>query len=352
LKFHDNTSHDQSTNLATITNWHNAQGDHELDASVHWNAYNGTAHGTEVLYVTQQSLASTVARAISGAGGFTLRHPEAGGAVYRGDLYFLNNTREKAILIETAFCDNTSDCEKYRAHFEAICTAIAESISGTSIGETPPPDERPPIEPPEAPTETVNYIEMRTAAQPGVQVLINGATIHGTFVAGQPVVDLTLIGHGDVSMMINGEMFHNRPPEPPALFKATGACSWFGGPEDTGVSPDEGLAFIYEYAAAPHLFLPQQPPGTTGLARRLNPDVYYVACRWDYSVTPKTMLARADLKARVRAGDREFLAWPADWGPNEATGRVADISLGLMTALGIDTDDTVEVIYPIEDVVV
>jgi len=73
-----------------------------------------------------------------------------------------------------------------------------------------------------------------------------------------------------------------------------------------------------------------------------------VACRWDYDVTPKDMLARKDLKARVRAGDREFLAWPADWGPNENTGRVADISHALMEALGINTDDVVEVAYPVE----
>ena len=34
----------------------------------------------------------------------------------------------------------------------------------------------------------------------------------------------------------------------------TGKCSWFGGPEDDGVSPDEGLAFIYKVEDAPHLF--------------------------------------------------------------------------------------------------
>ena len=33
-------------------------------------------------------------------------------------------------------------------------------------------------------------------------------------------------------------------------------------------------------------FYPYQPDGTTGLARRLNPQVHYLACRWDYDVTP------------------------------------------------------------------
>jgi len=129
------------------------------------------------------------------------------------------------------------------------------------------------------------------------------------------------------------------------LFSAKGKVSWFGGPNDQGVSPSEGLAFIYSYDTAPYLFLPQQPKGTTGLARRLNPDVHYVACRWDYSKTPKTMLA-SNTYALVKAGDFSMLAWPSDWGPHADTKRVADISPGLMAALGIKTDDEVEVIYP------
>jgi hypothetical protein len=39
-------------------------------------------------------------------------------------------------------------------------------------------------------------------------------------------------------------------------------------------------------------------------------------------------------------------AFPSDWGPNENTGRIADLSPGLMTDLGIETDDEVTVVYP------
>jgi len=130
-----------------------------------------------------------------------------------------------------------------------------------------------------------------------------------------------------------------------ALFRTRGKCSWFGGPDDLGVSPDEGLAFFYDFNDAPHLFLDEQPDGTTGLARRLNPGVNYVACRWDYDITPKEMLAEPR-PALVKAGKRSFLAWPADWGPHESTGRIADLSPALMDALDLDTDDEVEVIYP------
>jgi N-acetylmuramoyl-L-alanine amidase len=127
-----------------------------------------------------------------------------------------------------------------------------------------------------------------------------------------------------------------------------GPCSHFGGPDDEGVGPDEGLAFFDEYEDARHLFLDQQPPDTTGLARRLDPDVFYVACRWNYEVTPKSMLADQRNRATVWAKKtgRQYLAWPADWGPHHDTGRAADISPGLMAALGITTDDEVEVTYP------
>ena len=138
------------------------------------------------------------------------------------------------------------------------------------------------------------------------------------------------------------------PVQAPApLLHVTGKCSWFGGPNDMGVSPSEGLAFISSYSQAPGLFLPQQPPGTTGLARRLNSDgVYYLACRWDYSVTPASMLRDQSVQALVSANGRQFLAHPADWGPGEQTGRIVDLSHALLTALGVATDDQVEVIYP------
>jgi len=138
-----------------------------------------------------------------------------------------------------------------------------------------------------------------------------------------------------------------RPPPDDILFHAVGSCSYFGGPYDTGVSESEGLAFIYEINEDnQQLFLPINTG--TGLARQLNPFVNYVACRWDYGVTPKDMLAESGQRALVRAlaTGREALAFPADWGPHESTDRVADLSPGLCEILGVETDDEVEVIYP------
>jgi N-acetylmuramoyl-L-alanine amidase len=58
--FHDDTSTDQSTNLSTTVAYHNSIPNHELDVSIHFNAYQVTTTkemGCECLFVTQQTLA-------------------------------------------------------------------------------------------------------------------------------------------------------------------------------------------------------------------------------------------------------------------------------------------------------
>ena len=208
------------------------------------------------------------------------------GPKYRDNLYFLNNTDMPAILIEVCFVDSEGDVHVYTQQFEDICQAIADVLGKGSDDEDDdewPDDVRPPLTP-------------------------------------------------------SGVLFHT-----------IGKCSQFGGPEDEGVSSTEDLAFFEheeDVKKAPHLFLPYQPKGTSGLARRLNPFVHYVACRWDYNVTPKEMLVESGNVALVRTKSMALTAFPADWGPNANTGRVADLSPGLMTDLGIETDDEVEVIYP------
>lgn len=150
VQFHDNTSHDQNTNLHTIVNWHNKQ-TRDLDCSTHFNAYNTTSKpmGCEVLYVSQSTLAGQVSEAIADAGDFIDRGPKK-----RSDLYFLNNTNKPAILLETCFVDSKADADLYHRNFELICRAIAETISGKALGEPsePPPEtERPPVTPPTEP---------------------------------------------------------------------------------------------------------------------------------------------------------------------------------------------------------
>jgi N-acetylmuramoyl-L-alanine amidase len=124
ITFHDDISDTQSENLEAIVDFHNSQ-ERELDVSIHFNAYTDTAKpmGTEVLYVTAADQACRVVNAMAKAG-FVNR-----GAKYREDLYFLNNTEEKSILIEVCFVDSSSDVELYAKRFRAICRLIAASLA-------------------------------------------------------------------------------------------------------------------------------------------------------------------------------------------------------------------------------
>jgi hypothetical protein len=175
------------------------------------------------------------------------------------------------------------------------------------------------------------------------------------FVDSQADVDLYHQHFAAICMAIARTIDPAARPEDPdgvvpidEVLRLRGKVSHFGGPKDTGVSPDEGLAFLYKVSDKPHVFLKVQPPGTTGLARRLDPRTFYIATRWDYDYFPKAVLAGADV-ALVRSPKtgKQAEAHPTDWGPHVDTGRVADISPGLMRHLGIETDDEVEVIYPL-----
>ena len=103
----------------------------DLDISIHFNSFNGSAKGVEVIYVNKKvaSVAASVAKSVSSKLGIVNR-----GIKYRDNLYFLNNTASPAILIECCFVDNKEDVSKYNA--EKMAKAIIEGILGKSIGGT------------------------------------------------------------------------------------------------------------------------------------------------------------------------------------------------------------------------
>jgi N-acetylmuramoyl-L-alanine amidase len=173
--FHDDTSHDQSTNLNTIVNHHNSV-TRDIDVSVHFNAYNGEANGTECCFLTQRDLAEEIADAIASCG-FVNR-----GQKERTDLFFLNSTEMPAVLVETAFCDSAKDADIYHSPgtFEDICEAIADVLGGVEVDQ-PPPDrpERPerPERPdrPERPEPEPARVDIETTGN--VIVTINGIPV-------------------------------------------------------------------------------------------------------------------------------------------------------------------------------
>ena len=140
--------------------------------------------------------------------------------------------------------------------------------------------------------------------------------------------------------------------EPNQTIVLQGKMSTFGGPKDFGVTASEGLALIEpnQLQEFKDYFLPTQPPETSGLARRLNPQTFYIACRWDYKQfsdkvsVAKNILLHSFVTVTNPENGKTTQAKPMDWGPNQNKDRIADLSPGLAKFLGLQTDDEVEVI--------
>ena len=130
VTYHDDISTTQNENLNRIVDFHNSK-QRDLDISVHFNAYVETESpmGTEVLFVTQEDLASQLSHAIAEAGGLKDR-----GEKFRDDLFFLNNTEAPAVLLEVCFVDSEADAQAYADSFHQICEAIANVLAGEGEG--------------------------------------------------------------------------------------------------------------------------------------------------------------------------------------------------------------------------
>lgn len=117
----------------------------DLDVSIHLNCYNGSAKGTEVLVYKLGGKAEQYAKNIVNSIaelGYTNR-----GVKVRNDLYYLKHTKNTALLIETFFCDNQEDVNRY--NLDAMANAIVKGIIGevTSSTEVPTPQPSEPAKP-------------------------------------------------------------------------------------------------------------------------------------------------------------------------------------------------------------
>ena len=161
---------------------------------------------------------------------------------------------------------------------------------------------------------------------------------------------VTAVNDGKGTFTVESTIFDKALAAGGSIIAIDGKMSTFGGPDDTGVRPDEGLSLFEpaDVTANPDLFLATQPAGTSGLARRLNPQAKYLACRWNLAITPKSYLkSKATLVTVTNpANNKSEKARPADTGPAIETGRVADLSPGLAQALGLNTDDACHVEIP------
>ena len=273
ITYHDDVCTSQSENLNRIADFHNSQDAHDLGyfGALQRLRGDGQAHGHRgALRVARPARRSPTR--------WWTRSPTPASLINRGpkertDLHFLNATDEPAILIETCFVDSKADADLYRENYDLICNAIAGAIAGEEIGDG--------IDRPE-PSRPSRAARARR----------------------------------DV------------------LFQAKGKCSYFGGPDDTGVSPSEGLAFIYDVEEAPHLFLPEQPQERQGWRAGSTRGCPTWPAGGTTTSRPRPCCRqRADGAGHCERHQR-CRPSPADWGPHEDTGRVADLSPGLMEASG------------------
>lgn len=125
----DDDAKDSSTNLAWIVNKCNAH-KVDLDISIHFNAFNSSAHGVEVYTYDNSTMgvAGSICNAIAELG-FYNRGPKP-----NPGLYVIRNTNSSAILIECCFCDSPTDAAIYkRCTAEGMAEKIVKGITGKTV---------------------------------------------------------------------------------------------------------------------------------------------------------------------------------------------------------------------------
>lgn len=101
--------------------------------SIHFNAFNGKAHGSEVFAISNASkgIAQSVLKEIVKLG-FSTR------GVKNTGFFVLKHTQMPAILIECCFCDSKTDMERFDA--EKMAEAIKVGLIGESDEDEPKPN--------------------------------------------------------------------------------------------------------------------------------------------------------------------------------------------------------------------
>lgn len=97
--------------------------------SIHFNAFDKSATGTECWYKGTQKKAGELSSAVANVLGIKNRGAKATTALYMMNIGFDN-------LIEVCFHDNSSDLNKYNSKIDAVAKTIADVVNGNSIGSS------------------------------------------------------------------------------------------------------------------------------------------------------------------------------------------------------------------------
>ena len=99
---------------------------YDFALSIHFNAFNGSATGTECWYKGTQKKAGALSSAVANVLGIKNRGAKATTALYMMNIGFDN-------LIEVCFHDNSGDLNKYNSKIDAVAKAIAEVLNGAEV---------------------------------------------------------------------------------------------------------------------------------------------------------------------------------------------------------------------------
>ena len=100
----------------------------DIFISLHCNAFNEKANGTECLVFAKGSYAEDLANAIQNQIISSLGTVDRG-VKERPDLAVLKGTKMPAVLVEMAFIDNADDCHKLIYHQDDFARAIARGVT-------------------------------------------------------------------------------------------------------------------------------------------------------------------------------------------------------------------------------
>ena len=124
-----NAGHNVTVNTEKTSNgsWRfKSRSGYDFALSIHFNAFDGTATGTECLYKGTKKKADELSSAVASAIGVRNR-----GAKSRPNLYMMNIGFDN--LIEVCFHDNSSDLNKYNSKIDEVAKAIADVVNGVTI---------------------------------------------------------------------------------------------------------------------------------------------------------------------------------------------------------------------------
>lgn len=121
----------QSDNLHEVVSASN-NSDADVFISIHCNACNGTANGTEVWHFYESGVGEKLAQCIQNQIVDELRTVDRGVKGAKpgvNGLYVLSNTDAVAVLVELAFIDHAGDAELLRSQQDEFARAIARGVT-------------------------------------------------------------------------------------------------------------------------------------------------------------------------------------------------------------------------------